>query len=439
MNSSRIAIFGLGYVGTVSAACLARDGHTVIGVDPNQSKVDLINQGKSPIVERDLDELVRTAVNQRNLSATTQGAQAVASSDISFVCVGTPSAVNGSLDLHYVRSVCREIGAALKDLDRPHAVVIRSTILPGTMHSVVLPLLCQASDREPGKDFEVLNNPEFLREGTAVSDYFNPPKTVIGCADTSRAQQLQALYAHLPGPKITTTLETAELLKYVDNVWHALKVGFANEVGSLCKQLQIDSHPLMEIFCRDHKLNISSTYLTPGFAFGGSCLPKDVRALSYQARQLDLKLPILNAILDSNEQHLQRALEMVTRHGRRRLGVLGLSFKPGTDDLRESPMVELVERLLGKGYDLKIYDRNVSLSRLTGANKESILRQVPHLEKLLCATQEEVVAHGEILIASHQSPEFEAAIRQPLPGQLVVDFARLSSGRSTGSYDGIAW
>lgn len=439
MSSSRISIFGLGYVGAVSAACLARDGHTVIGVDPNQTKVDLINGGKSPIVEQGLDDLIHTAVSAGRLSAVTDATTAIAGSDITFVCVGTPSAPNGSLDLRYVKAVCEEIGAALKDLHRPHTVVIRSTILPGTMQSVVLPALRDSSGLEPGRDFTVLNNPEFLREGTAVQDYFNPPKTVIGAMDAASAAPLEAVYASLPGPRITTSLETAELVKYVDNVWHALKVGFANEVGAICKPLGIDSHTLMDIFCQDRKLNISPTYLKPGFAFGGSCLPKDVRALTYKSRQLDLKLPIISSILDSNEQHLQRAMDMVLQHGRRRLGILGLSFKPGTDDLRESPMVELVERLLGKGYDLRIYDRNVSLASLMGANREYIFRHIPHIAKLLAPTLDEVVQHGEILVISHNSPEFEAAVRNPRAGQLVIDYARVPGDGLSEAYDGIAW
>lgn len=439
MSVSRISIFGLGYVGAVSAACLAKDGHTVIGVDPNQTKVDLINQGKSPIVEKDLAELIHDGVASGRLSAMSDATTAIQGSDISFVCVGTPSAANGSLDLGYVQAVCTEIGAVLKSLGRRHTIVIRSTILPGTMESVVLPALCQASGGEPGKDFIVLNNPEFLREGTAVHDYFHPPKTVIGALQPQDAEPLEAVYANLPGPKITTSLQTAEMVKYVDNVWHALKVGFANEVGAICKQLHIDSHPLMDIFCQDQKLNISPTYLKPGFAFGGSCLPKDVRALGYKAQQLDLKLPIIGSILDSNELHLQRALEMVTRHGRRPLGVLGLSFKPGTDDLRESPMVELVQRLLGKGYDLRIYDRNVSLASLMGANREFIFRYIPHIAKLLVPDIDDVMRHGEIIIVSHNAPEFETAISQRRPGQTVVDYARVSVGRSDPTYDGIAW
>lgn len=439
MTAARISIFGLGYVGAVSAACLARDGHTVIGVDPNPTKVDLINSGRSPIVEQGLDVLIRDAVAAGRLSAISDAATAVAGSDISFVCVGTPSAPNGSLDLHYVDAVCREIGAVLRDIQRPHTVVIRSTILPGTMETVVLPALRESSGREPGRDFTVLSNPEFLREGTAINDYDNPPKTVIGAMSATAAAPLEQIYEALPGPKITTSLQTAEMVKYVDNVWHALKVGFANEVGAICKKLDIDSHPLMDIFCQDRKLNISPTYLKPGFAFGGSCLPKDVRALNYRSRQLDLKLPIIGAIMDSNEFHLQRAMEMITCDGRKPLGILGLSFKPGTDDLRESPMVELVERLIGKGYDLRIYDRNVNLASLTGANKDFIFRHIPHIARLLSSSLDDVMAHAEIVVVGHSAPEFMAAVATAKPSQTVVDFARITDSRSEGAYQGIAW
>jgi GDP-mannose 6-dehydrogenase len=439
MTPTRIAIFGLGYVGAVSAACLARDGHQVIGVDPNQTKVDLINSGQSPIVEKGLDELIRDGVAAGRLRAGTDAASAIAGSDLSFVCVGTPSAENGSLDLRYVEAVCREIGAALRTRTSPHTVVIRSTILPGTMRGLVLPTLRAASGKEPGRDFAVLNNPEFLREGTAVQDYYQPPKTVIGAMTPESAAALEAVYADLPGPKITTALETAELVKYVDNVWHALKVGFANEVGSVCKTLGLDSHPLMDIFCQDQKLNISPYYLKPGFAFGGSCLPKDVRALNYKARQLDLRLPIIGSILESNELHLQRALALVTRHGRKRLGVLGLSFKAGTDDLRESPMVELVERLLGKGYELRIYDRNVNLASLMGANREYIFRHIPHIARLLSDSLEDTVAGAEIIVLGHGADEFRAAVARARPDQAVIDFARIRDPEGPAAYEGIAW
>lgn len=439
MTPTRISIFGLGYVGAVSAACLARDGHTVVGVDPNQTKVDLINGGQSPIVEKGLDDLIRDAVAAGRLSAGTDAAAGVAGSNLSFVCVGTPSAANGSLDLRYVEAVCREIGAALRNKSGPHTVVIRSTILPGTMRNVVLPALRESSGKEPGRDFAVLNNPEFLREGTAVNDYYQPPKTVIGELTPGSAGPLEAVYADLPGPKITTSVETAELVKYVDNVWHALKVGFANEVGAVCKQLGIDSHPLMDIFCQDQKLNISPYYLKPGFAFGGSCLPKDVRALNYKARQLDLRLPIIGSILESNEQHLQRALDMITRQGRRRLGILGLSFKPGTDDLRESPMVELVERLIGKGYEVSIYDRNVNLASLMGANREYIFRHIPHIARLLAGSLDEVVSGAEIVVLGHAAEEFRDAVARAGKEQRVIDFARIRDPAGPATYEGIAW
>lgn len=437
----KISIFGLGYVGAVSAACLARDGHTVIGVDPNQTKADLINGGHSPIVEQGLDDLIRATVAAGRLRAVTTAAEAIESTDMTFVCVGTPSAPNGSLDLRYVRAVCGEIGAILGRTRKRHTVVIRSTILPGTMRETVIPCLKEASGLEPGRDFFVLNNPEFLREGTAIADYDNPPKTVIGTTGAEAAALLEQVYAPLPGPKITTSIETAELVKYVDNVWHALKVSFANEIGSLCKPLGIDSHPLMEIFCQDRKLNIAPTYLKPGFAFGGSCLPKDVRALAYKGRQLDLHLPVLGSILESNERHLQRALEMITRLNRRRVGILGLSFKQGTDDLRESPLVELVERLIGKGYEVRIYDRSVNLAALMGANRDFIFRQIPHIARLLAPTMDEAVADAEVIVIGHGSAEFAGAARRATAGQVVIDLARVDTGPDgpPGNYSGIAW
>lgn len=439
MAPARISIFGLGYVGAVSAACLARDGHTVLGVDPNGTKVDLINRGESPIVEAGLDRLIREAVAAGRLTAGHQAAAAVHATTISIVCVGTPSARNGSLDLRYVEAVCREIGQALSNIDRPHTVVIRSTILPGTMAGIVVPVLREASGKEPGRDFAVLNNPEFLREGSAIHDYDNPPKTVIGAEPAEAAQPLEALYANLPGPKIVTTPKVAELVKYVDNVWHALKVSFANEVGSLARSLGIDSHDLMEIFCQDTKLNISSAYLKPGFAFGGSCLPKDVRALNYRARQLDLDLPVIGAILPSNERHLQRALAMIMGLGRRRVGILGLSFKPGTDDLRESPMVELVEQLIGKGYEVRIYDGNVKMAGLLGTNRDFIVSHIPHIAGLLAESAPEVIESSEVVVIGHGADEYAAAARGVRDGQTIIDLARVVTTPSAGNYQGIAW
>ncbi|HEX5126481.1 MAG TPA: UDP-glucose/GDP-mannose dehydrogenase family protein, partial [Rhodocyclaceae bacterium] len=351
----KISIFGMGYVGVVAAGCLADDGHTVIGVDPNQTKVDLINSGVSPIVEKDIGDMVAKHVATGQLRASVDVREAVFASEISLMCVGTPSQLNGSLDLHYVRNVCEQIGAAIRDKAEFHVVVARSTMLPGTMRDVVIPILEESSGKTAGKDFGVCNNPEFLREGTAVYDYRNPPKTVIGETDARSGDLLAALYAGLDAPLVRTEVETAEMVKYADNVWHATKVAFANEIGNICKGVGIDSHKVMEIFCKDTKLSLSPYYMTPGFAFGGSCLPKDVRALTYKARSLDIEAPLLNALLPSNELQIERGLKMVTDKGSKKVGILGFSFKAGTDDLRESPLVEVIERLLGKGYELRLY------------------------------------------------------------------------------------
>ncbi len=353
----RISIFGLGYVGTVSAGCLAADGHEVIGVDPARAKTELINQGRTPIIEADIAEIIAVTVKAGNLRTTDDAALALNATDLSFVCVGTPSQPNGNLDLRYIRRICEQIGEALRTKSARHTVVIRSTILPGTMRKVVIPTLEEFSGKKAGTDFGVCNNPEFLREGSAVKDFRNPPKTVIGALDQATGDLVEQLYKKLDAPLIRTDLETAEMVKYVDNSWHALKIGFANEIGTLSKSLGLDAHRVMNIFCQDRKLNISPAYLSPGFAFGGSCLPKDLRALSYHAKMHDLQLPILASILPSNEMQISRGLQMIVDKGNPRVGILGFSFKAGTDDLRESPFVEMIERLLGKGYDLRIYDR----------------------------------------------------------------------------------
>jgi GDP-mannose 6-dehydrogenase len=436
----RISVFGLGYVGVVSSACLARDGHTVIGVDPNLTKVDLVNSGHSPIVEAEVDELIAEAVENGRLTATTDPHSAVIDTDISLVCVGTPSQSNGSLDLTYVRSVCEEIGTAISEKTDKHIVIMRSTMLPGTMIDVVLPTLESASGKKAGEHFGVAINPEFLREGTAVFDYRNPPKTVIGCSDEPTAETVADLYCHLPGPLVQTDLRTAEMVKYVDNVWHALKIGFANEVGNVAKALGIDGHAVMDIFCRDTKLNLSPYYLKPGFAFGGSCLPKDLRAFTYKARTLDLKLPILESILPSNELQVRKALDMVIATQSRKVGVLGFSFKAGTDDLRESPVVELIETLLGKGYDLRIYDKNVNLARLIGANREHILNRIPHLAALMTDSIDDIVGHADVVVIGNGDPTFRD-VPERLDGQQhVVDLVRIRDEISQGgAYDGICW
>jgi GDP-mannose 6-dehydrogenase len=437
----KISIFGLGYVGAVSAGCLAQAGHTVVGVDLAQVKVDLINDGKTPIIEKDIGELIAEAVRAGRLSATTSVDEAIEGSEVSWICVGTPSELNGSLDLRYVRRVCQQIGAALKKKKDFHVVVARSTMLPGSMRNVVISTLEQSSGKKAGVDFGVCINPEFLREGTAVYDFYHPPKTVIGEMDKKSGNLLQSIYAELSAPLIRTDIETAELVKYTDNVWHALKVGFANEIGNIAKQLGLDGHKVMDIFCQDTKLNLSPYYMKPGFAFGGSCLPKDVRALTYKARSVDLDLPILNAILPSNERQIERGVRMVIEKDNRKVGILGISFKAGTDDLRESPLVELVERLLGKGYELRIYDRNVRLASLVGANRDYILNRIPHISKLMVESMDEVLAFGETLVIGNGAAEFQGVVDRLRPGQVVVDLVRIAPQQRSnpGRYEGICW
>ena len=430
----------MGYVGTVCAGCLGREGHEIIGVDPVRTKVQLVNAGKSPIIEADIEEIIAGAVKSGRLRATDDSIQAVLHTDLSFVCVGTPSQINGNLDLTHVRHVCEQLGQALKEKETRHTVVIRSTILPGTMRRVVLPVLEETSGKKAGKDFGVCNNPEFLREGSAVMDFAFPSKTVIGELDAASGDALVPLYAKLNAPLIRTDIETAEMVKYIDNSWHALKIGFANEIGNLCKSFSIDSHKAMEIFCQDKKLNISPAYLKPGFAFGGSCLPKDLRALAYSAKLHDLELPILNAILPSNELQVLRGLQLIMEKDRKRIGILGFSFKEGTDDLRESPMIEIIERLAGKGYDVRIYDKNVQVARLVGANRDFILNRIPHISRLMVDNIDAVLEHAETIVIGNKSAEFDCVPQRLQAGQCLVDFVRISNSRSNdGQYSGICW
>jgi len=441
----KIAVFGLGYVGVVSAACLARDGHSVVGVDPNSLKVDFLRQGKSPIVEPGLEELIAAAVGSGRLVAGSDAAAAVAQSEVLVVCVGTPGQPNGSLDLSFVRRVIQQIGAQLAGTAGYKVVVIRSTLLPGSMQGVVIPMLEESSRRQAGRDFGVCLNPEFLREGSAIYDYDHPPKTVIGASDERAAAVVRELYAALSAPLILTDLRTAEMVKYIDNSWHALKVTFANEVGRLCKAMGVDARTAMRLFCMDTKLNISSAYLRPGFAFGGSCLPKDVRALTYQGRLLDVDTPVLSSILASNQLHIAHALAMIRATGRRRIGLLGLSFKEGTDDLRESPIVTLAEQLIGKGYELAVYDRNVRLANLVGANREYIMNHIPHIGRLMVDRLEELLEHVDVVVVASADREFAALLERPPADKCLIDLvgawndAAGSGTARTESYDGIAW
>jgi GDP-mannose 6-dehydrogenase len=438
----QVSVFGLGYVGSVSAASFAADGHTVIGVDVNPDKVGSLNEGRSPIVEKGLDELIRDTVADGRLRATTSTREAVEATGLSLICVGTPSRRNGSLDLTYLERVCEQIGEALRNKSEYHVVVVRSTVLPGTTHEVVIPALERTSGKKYGTGFGVCVNPEFLREGTAIHDFRNPPLTLVGHNYRSDAQPTEALYQRLSAPLVTTSIRTAEMIKYASNTWHALKVCFANEVGNLCKRLDIDSHEVMEIFCRDEKLNLSSYYLRPGFAFGGSCLPKDVRAMQYRAKEVDLDMPVIQSILSSNQLQIQHAIDMVIETGKKKIGLLGFSFKAGTDDLRESPIVILAEALLGKGYELRIYDRNVSIARLVGANRDYINTQIPHLSSLLCDTVDQVVAQSDVLVVGNGSPEFGDALKQTRPDQIVIDLFRVgnvSREDVPAKYTGICW
>jgi len=436
----KLSVFGLGYVGCVSAACLAEAGHQVIGVDVNPTKVAIINGGNSPIIEAGINELIAKVVEAGRLSATTDSTRAISESALSLVCVGTPSNQNGSLHLRHIEQVCTEIGAALKTKGERHTVVIRSTMLPGTIQNTVIPILEEKSGKKAVTDFGICINPEFLREGSSLKDYHSPPFTLIGADDEETINAVRSLYTNIEASVFVTSLKTAEMVKYVCNCFHALKVSFANEVGSICKALEIDSHEVMHVFCQDTKLNLSPYYLKPGFAFGGSCLPKDLRAINYKAKELDVETPVLAAILPSNRLQIERAIEMVVGIGKKRVGVLGFSFKAGTDDLRESPMVTLIETLIGKGFELAIYDRDVSLARLVGANKEYIEREIPHISKLMRDTIDGVLTDSDIVIIGNQAEEFRGVADRLRMDQQLIDLVRLFDGRTSNeNYQGLCW
>ena len=437
-----ISVFGLGYVGSVSAACFASMGHRVIGVDVNPAKVEMMESGRSPIIEAGMNELVAEGNRGCRLHATVDSVAAVLESDASFVCVGTPSLRSGKLDLSHIEKVAREIGAALKQKKSLHTFVLRSTVLPGTTESIVLPILEQTSGRRAGVDFNVAYNPEFMREGSAVADFLQPPYTILGARDPSHLAPLRELYKQTPGKVFETSIPVAEMVKYESNAFHAVKVTFANEVGTLCKQLGVDAQAVTEIFISDTRLNVSPAYLSPGFAFGGSCLPKDVRALTYKAKELDLKLPMIESLLLSNVEHVERAVEAVMRTNKRKIAQLGLSFKAGTDDLRESPQVQLVKRLLGEGYEVKVWDEDVSLGRLAGSNRQYIEEVIPHIGSLLSSDLENVLKWGEVVIIGNKSAKKDELTRHLRKGQTVIDLVNLDKAlRADGSssYEGICW
>ncbi len=437
----RVSVFGLGYVGAVSCGCFANDGFTVLGVDVSATKVALMNDGRSPIIEERIGDLLATAVRDGRLRATTDVEEAVAATDISVVSVGTPGSPNGKLSLDAVERVSEQIGRAIAKKTARHLIVVRSTVLPGSVRSVVVPALERASGKRLGDGFGVCFNPEFLREGSSVEDHYNPPYTLIGSWQREDGERAAALYAKVNAPIHHVSVETAEMVKYACNAFHALKITFANEIGMLSQACSVDSQAVMQLVCADTKLNISPKYLMPGFAFGGSCLPKDVRALLYRAREADVELPMTRSILTSNRQQIDRAIDMVLALKRRKIGMLGISFKAGTDDLRESPLVILTEALIGKGLDVRIFDSEVSIARLVGANKEYIEREIPHIASLLVGELADVVAHGEVLIIGNGSRVFRTLPERIKPGQIVIDLAGIPGlGESPGiDYRGITW
>lgn len=436
----RVSIHGLGYVGSVSLGCFAQNGHDVIGVDINPAKVDLINRGESPIVEKDLGRIIRDQRRKGRVRATLSGEEAVIGSEVSFICVGTPSTKEGHLDLEGIFGVSRRIGEAIAKKRTPHVVVIRSTVLPGTNEKVT-DLIARLSGKTPGRDFSVVSNPEFLREGTAVHDFLNPPFTLIGASDSLGRDRVTKVYRRIKAPIVHSETKVAEFIKYVNNSFHALKICFANEVGNVCKALGIDSHELMEIFCRDTKLNISPSYLKPGFAYGGSCLPKDLRALCAIAHDHYLKCPVLENIEASNETQKNRVLEMILEFGKRRIGFLGLSFKEGTDDVRSSPIVDVLEKLLGKGFDVKIYDESVNISRLVGKNRDFLLQRIPFIVRFLADDPAEVMAHAEVVVVVNKEPAFKRLLEKAGPSKIILDLVNYEfrGRKSRAGYRGVSW
>ncbi|MFP4093064.1 MAG: UDP-glucose dehydrogenase family protein [Cyclobacteriaceae bacterium] len=435
----KISVFGLGYVGAVSCACLVKMGHEVIGVDINEQKVRLINSGKSPIVEKDLDQYMKNGLQAGRLRATTDVDEAVSATELSIVCVGTPSQINGNIDLSYIYRVCNQIGQAMAAKDKYHTVAIRSTVVPGTIQQCS-DILEDASGKKPGEGFGVASNPEFLREGTAIQDFWHPPYTIIGTNDDKSREVLNSLYRTLEAPIFNLKPEEAEMIKYANNNFHAVKVTFANEIGNICKELGVDGHKVMEVVASDDKLNLSPYYMKPGFAFGGSCLPKDVRGLNYRAKTLDLKTPLLSSLMNSNSYQVERGLQMIYKTGKKKIGFLGFAFKAGTDDLRESPIVELIETLLGKGYQLALYDSNILLSRLMGKNKDYLTGHIPHISRVLRNSLDEVIRDSDVIVFGNKSDEFKDAMAKISDDKTIIDLVRVDKERvSDQNYEGICW
>ncbi|MDC0936370.1 nucleotide sugar dehydrogenase [Pirellulales bacterium] len=437
----KVSVFGLGYVGAATSACFAKLGHEITGIDVSPDKVELLNSGRSPIVEEQVEELIGDAVQSGQLRATMDSEAAVRDTDVSLICVGTPSKSNGDLDLTYVRRVAQDIGSALANKSSYHLVVLRSTVLPGTSQDVLCTVLEEESGKKVGVEFGVCFNPEFLREGSSVKDFFAPPFTVVGTSDARAVELVRQLYQLIDAEFIVTDLATAEMVKYVNNCFHAAKVVFGNEIGRLCRAMKIDSHRVVEIFLKDTKQNISDAYLRPGYAFGGSCLPKDLRALLYRGKSLDVNTEMLSSLLESNRRQVELGVELVQQAGHRDVGLLGLSFKEGTDDLRESPLVKLAEQLHGQGYRVCIYDENVALGELVGANKEYIERELPHIRAMLTPSLSEVLASCDTIVVGHARPSFRDAIAQLKGKHKIIDLVRIDheSFAESASYEGIGW
>jgi len=437
----KISIFGLGYVGAVSLACLARDRHEVIGVDVDPWKRDLIRNGRTPIIEAGMDTLMAAAVASGRVQVTDDAASAVRGSELSFLCVGTPSRPNGSQDLRALERLAAQLGDALRAKAAYHVFVVRSTVIPGTVDDVVIPLLERHSGQRCGSDFDVCFQPEFLREGSSIHDYDNPPYTIIGGRSERGVATVRRVFEHLPREVKVCDIRTAEMLKYACNSFHALKITFANEIGRISQAAQVDPHAVMALLCDDKQLNISPAYLRPGFAFGGSCLPKDLRALCYLAGRQDVSTPMLSAIADSNRMHLEHAVELVLATGARSVGMLGLSFKSGTDDLRESPLVAMAERFLGKGLAMRIYDPHVNLSRLVGANRRYIEDVIPHLGSMMSDDLGAIIDQSQVLVVGLRTDAVATELQnRSRPDHFLLDLVSLPSrGKLQGIYQGVCW
>ncbi len=436
----KISVFGMGYVGCVLAAGLASLGNNVTGVDVNSEKVEIIKKGCSPVIEKELDSYIKRFVGEKRIGATTNAKEAVLNSEVSFICVGTPSKEDGSLDLEHTKKVCEDIGKALKSKNSFHVIVFKSTMFPGSVENLLIPIIEKHSGKKAANEFGICHNPEFLREGSAIDDFFNPPATVIGCFDEKSGKIVEDLFKDIKAPVVKTTIKIAEMIKYVNNSFHGLKVAFANEIGSICKKNKIDSHELMRIFCMDKKLNISTSYLKPGVPFGGSCLTKDLSALVSEAKKEGLNVPLLDAVKKSNENHISVCADMISSTNKKRIGILGLSFKEGTDDLRSSVMIAIIKKLKDKGLSIRIYDKNVLSSQKFGANKRIIEEEFPWLAGLFCPTIEETVKNSEVIVIKNRDEEFKKIADLIKEEQTVIDLVRIfKPGDTKGRYEGISW